>query len=162
MRFCLLFTLLFSAFTSLEGQIAWPVPTLPTEKQAGGEVDLNGIWTGELLQNPGGIAEKFDFSMQLRHNGLFLQGTSFVRFGEIYVEMELSGTREPNGSWKLTETKILRGEKPPELSWCIKKYELRVYYTKEGLRLSGPWWGDSEYGACVPGSVHLIRKKKTV
>lgn len=125
------------------------------------EIDLNGIWVGELLQNPGGIAEKFEFSMHLKHNGIFMKGTSFVRHGEVWVEMELSGYQQTNGSWKLTETKILRGKKPEDLAWCMKLMELRVSYTKEGLMLHGPWWGSSAFGPCVPGSVRLIQKKKT-
>ena len=129
----------------------------------GEEIDLNGIWTGELRQNPGGIAEKFEFSMQLQHHGIFLKGTSFVRYGDIYVELELSGYRQPDGSWKLSETKILRGDKPERLVWCIKHYELRVSYTKDGLVLIGPWWGNTTLGdPCVPGSVTLKFKKKTV
>jgi len=165
MRLTLLFILCFGGVTLLYGQIALPSlsPSLDqrTRPNQPAEIDLNGIWTGELLQNPGGIAERFEFSMQLKHNGIFMQGTSFVRFGEVFVEMELSGYRQPNGTWKLTETKILRGEKPENLSWCIKRFELRIGYTKEGVLLTGPWWGNSEFGPCVPGSVHLIKKVKS-
>lgn len=126
------------------------------------EVDLNGLWTGELLQNAGGIAERFEFSMQLIHNGIFLKGTAFVKHENIWAEMEVSGFQLPNGSWKLTDVKVLRAQKPKELSWCEKSYELRVSYTPEGLVLHGPWWGDSEFGACIPGSVRLKRKIKSV
>ncbi|MBC6996034.1 hypothetical protein QWY85_12190 [Neolewinella lacunae] len=127
----------------------------------GPETDLNGIWVGHLLQNPGGIAPSFEFSMQLRHNGIFLKGTSFVRHGTIWAEMELSGFQLPNGTWKLTETKILRGEKPEDLSWCLKRYELVISYTPEGVVLHGPWWGNSGFGPCVPGSIRLLQLKKS-
>lgn len=125
------------------------------------ETDLNGLWVGELLQNEGGIADKFEFSMQLRQNGIFMQGTAFVRYGDIWAEMKLSGFQQQNGSWKLTETEILRSKKPDDLSWCMKKYELRVTFTAQGLSLHGPWWGNSGFGPCIPGSVRLQRKIKS-
>ena len=124
-------------------------------------MSLTGIWTGELLQNEGGIADRFEFTMQLWQNGIFLHGTAHVQLGEIWAEMKLSGFELPNGSWKLTETEILRSQKPEDLLWCMKMYELRVGYTAEGMTLHGPWWGNSKFGPCVPGSVRLKVKKKS-
>jgi hypothetical protein len=43
----------------------------------------------------------------------------------------------------------------------MKQYEIRVSYTPEGLLLSGPWWGNSELGPCIPGSIKLRKKQKT-
>ena len=126
------------------------------------QMNLTGLWTGELLQNEGGIADRFEFSMQLIQNGIFLRGTAYVQLGEIWAEMKLSGFQLENGSWKLTETEILRAQKPESLSWCMKLYELRIGYTKDGMTLHGPWWGSSEFGPCVPGSVRLKLKKKRV
>ncbi len=126
------------------------------------QMSLTGLWTGELLQNEGGIADRFDFTMQLFQNGIFLQGTAHVKLGEIWAEMKLSGFQLENGSWKLTETEILRSQKPETLSWCMKLYELRIGYTKDGMTLHGPWWGSSGFGPCIPGSVRLKLKKKRV
>ncbi|WP_020570956.1 CBM20 domain-containing protein [Neolewinella persica] len=139
--------------TDLRSRLQPPVKPL--------ETDLNGLWVGELLQNEGGIADKFEFSMQLHQNGIFMKGTAYVRFGDIWAEMRLSGYQLQNGSWKLTETEILRAKKPADLSWCIKKYELRVTYTNDGISLHGPWWGNSDFGPCIPGSVRLKMKKKS-
>ena len=127
--------------------------TTPTDDE------LTGVWTGELLQNEGGIADRFEFSMKIQQNGIFLRGTSYVKHGEIYVEMRFNGYQLPSGSWKFTETEIIRGEKPEDLSWCMKQMELRLSYTKNGLSLHGPWWGDSAFGPCVPGSVRLHLKR---
>jgi hypothetical protein len=172
MRLSFLFSLFLSTTALLPAQYALST-ILAQDQTTGGsasttnvhpntlEADLNGVWVGLLLQNPGGIAREFEFSMQLNHNGIFLNGTSFVRFGDIWAEMELSGYQQQNGSWKLTETKILRGKKPEDLSWCLKRYELRVSYTADGIVIHGPWWGSSGFGPCIPGSVRLVRKKKT-
>jgi hypothetical protein len=131
------------------------------EETTGGKINLSGVWTGELYQNAGGIAEKFELSMVLRQTDIFMRGTAYVRLDDIWAEMQLSGNQLPNGSWRLTETKILRSQKPDYLSWCMKQYEIRVSYTPEGLLLSGPWWGNSELGPCIPGSIKLRKKQKT-
>ncbi|NJC26201.1 hypothetical protein [Neolewinella antarctica] len=123
--------------------------------------DLTGSWVGKLYQNEGGIAPDFEFSMDIVQNGIFVRGTSFVRHEGIWAEIAFSGYQKENGSVLLTETKILRSQKPEDLSWCMKEYELRAAFNDAGMLLSGPWWGDSIYGACIPGSVRLTRKIKT-
>ena len=138
-------------------QTTAPAPPAPNVPQG-----LSGVWVGELLQNEGGIADEFEFSMQIQQNGIFMSGTSFVRHGKIYVEMKFSGFQLQNGAWKLTETEIVRGEKPEDLSWCMKIMELRLSYLPDGLVLHGPWWGNSAFGPCVPGSVRLKQKKGAV
>lgn len=164
MRSSLLIVLMFCVSFMVNGQDAPPPKDFSLHSRGRAqklEMDISGLWTGELLQNEGGIADRFDFSMQLRQNGIFLNGTAYVSFGEIWAEMEFSGYQLPSGSWRLTETKILRFKKPEELSWCMKHYELRVGYTESGMTLHGPWWGSSKFGSCVPGSVRLKIKKKS-
>ena len=124
-------------------------------------VDVSGTWVGKLLQNPGGVAPEFEFTMEIQHNGVFVKGTSFVRYERIWVEMAFSGHRTENGNIEIIETEILRSQKPDDLAWCMKEYKLRTEYTREGLILIGPWWGNSLFGPCIPGSVRLVRKVKT-
>ncbi|WP_273445828.1 hypothetical protein [Neolewinella agarilytica] len=164
--FTLLFSLAVPAMVTVPALLPEELPLhlRPRPENVGvisPEVDLNGLWVGELLQNAGGIAERFDLSMQLVHNGIFLKGTAFVKYEEIWAEMEVSGFQQANGSWKLTDIKVLRAQKPKELSWCEKSYELRASFTPEGVVLHGPWWGNSEYGPCIPGSIRLKRKIKS-
>lgn len=169
MRLTLLILLLLGGFAAAFGQETLPAEDATSHQRSRPSIgpvksldySLSGLWVGELLQNEGGIAEKFEFSMQLRQNGIFMNGTAYVRLGEIWAEMNLSGYQKANGSWKLTETEILRFKKPDELSWCMKLYELRVEYTPQGMSLHGPWWGSSKFGPCVPGSVRLKMKKKS-
>lgn len=168
MRLTLLLLFFFGGFAAACGQETVPStnPSLHLRPRQMApvktlETDLNGLWTGELLQNEGGIADRFEFSMQLRQNGIFMNGTAYVAFGEIWAEMNLSGFQLENGSWKLTETEIIRSQKPDDLSWCMKRYELRVEYTTDGIILHGPWWGNSAFGPCIPGSVRLKMRKKS-
>lgn len=122
--------------------------------------NLSGLWVGELRQNAGGFAEKFELSMQLSHNGIFLSGRAYVKIDDIFAELRLSGHELPNGSWKLTETEFIRSKAPEQLEFCYKTYELRASFADGGIVLSGPWWGRTETGPCVPGSVRLVLKKK--
>lgn len=165
MRILLLMVSFFWVFPALSGQTSGGVLQPPLHQRPRPDTlstNLSGVWVGELLQNEGGIAEKFEFSMQLRHHGIFMSGTAYVKLQGIYAEMELSGYQLPNGSWKLTETKILRDSKPEALLWCMKLYELRLDYTVDGMSLHGPWWGSTSEAPCIPGSVRLKRKKKSV
>ena len=125
--------------------------------------DLTGAWEGYLLQNEGGIGDRFELSMQLRQNGISLQGTAYVSFndGSMFAELRLSGHQLPNGSWKLTEVEILRSKQPERILWCYKHYELVQGYAEGRVVLSGPWWGNTTQGPCIPGSVKIWRKFKT-
>ncbi|OAV46235.1 hypothetical protein [Lewinella sp. 4G2] len=137
------------------------VRTLDAQAQFIPQPNVSGTWTGKLLQNEGGIAPEFAFTMEIAHNGIFVRGTSYVSHQGIWAEMRFSGYQKENGVIVITETEILRSQKPNDLSWCMKEYELRAEYTAEGMVLTGPWWGESAYGACIPGSVRLKRKIKT-
>ena len=126
--------------------------------------DLTGTWQGTLLQNPSpyNFAESFGLSMNLRQYGIFVRGKAYVSFDDQYVELALSGHQLPNGSFRLTETEILRATDISKLNaeWCFKGYELIVSYTESGLVLTGPWWGTTSSGfTCVPGGVTLYLKK---
>jgi len=139
------------------------VQQLPAQPKAYvGPPDISGTWTGELFQNEGGIADRFDFSMEIRQVDRAIKGTTYVRLGDIWAEMDFAGFLQPNGSWKILERGVVRSQKPIELSWCMKRFELMLDYTAQGLILAGPWWGNSDFGPCIPGSVRLRRKIKRV
>jgi len=140
--------------TTIDSIIAAPAYRPPS--------NISGTWVGELYQDAGGIADKFELSMEIRQIGLSIKGTSYVKLGDIWAEMEFSGYEQANGSWKLSEFKVVRAEKPEALSWCMKRYNLTLEFTASGKILNGPWWGNSEFGPCVPGSVRLRRKATKV
>ena len=125
------------------------------------EEDLSGSWAGVLLQNEGGFADRFELYFDVQQVGISLKGKAYVKLGDLMAEMKISGYQTASGSWSISETKILRNNKAGlAVSWCMKQYELRVDYRKGELVLTGPWWGNSEYGPCVPGSITLRRRIK--
>ncbi len=164
MRLLLLFNLILLMTLSLHSQEVTPGNNGKKEAPAThyGPPDISGTWVGELFQNKGGIADRFEFSMQITQIGRAIKGTTYVKLDEIYAEMDFSGYVLPNGSWKVLERGVVRSQKPLELSWCMKRFLLTMTYTREGLMLTGPWWGDSDFGPCIPGSVKLVRRVKRV
>ncbi len=123
--------------------------------------DISGVWTGTLYQNEGGIADRFELFFDIEQIGPAVKGKAYVQLGDLYAEMHLSGYRNGAGSWRISETEILRSDKAGlQVSWCMKEYDLRLDYREGELVLNGPWWGNSEYGPCVPGSITLKRKPK--
>ncbi len=134
---------------------------LPLSGHAQFSEDLSGTWAGLLLQNEGGFADQFELYFDVEQIGLTLKGTAYVKLGDLQAEMKVSGYQTLNGSWRLSETEIIRNNKAGlEVSWCMKEYDLRVDYRQGELVLTGPWWGNSAYGPCVPGSITLKRRIK--
>ncbi|MEM6770529.1 MAG: hypothetical protein AAF597_08110 [Bacteroidota bacterium] len=164
MRLLLLFALFTISSPWLWSQTDTTAGNQPSEtpKSYVAPPDISGTWVGELYQDAGGIADKFEFSMQIQQIGRGIKGTTYVKLGEIWAEMDFSGYLLPNGSWKILERGVVRSQKPVQLSWCMKRFILTLDYTATGLALNGPWYGDSEFGPCIPGSIRLRRKGKRV
>lgn len=158
----LFFLLLALSGGAVFGQVPATTDTVAAAPGYRPPANIRGTWVGELYQDAGGIADKFELSMEIRQIGLSVKGTSYVKLNDIWAEMEFSGYEQANGTWKLSEFKVVRAEKPEALSWCMKRYNLTLEYTASGKVLSGPWWGNSEFGPCVPGSVRLRRKATKV
>ena len=126
----------------------------------GVEDEIGGFWVGILKQNAGGYADEFELTLNLEARGGSVDGTAYVALGEIQAEMAITGQRLPNGSWSLWETRIIRSQEPEHLSWCLKGFELSIHWNSDGdLVLTGPWWGSTQWGPCVPGFITLKRPK---
>ena len=151
--------LLSRSFFSVVRMIAlllsvWISPVLSAQ-------DISGGWSGTLLQDEGGFADRFELYFDVEQMGISMKGTAYVKLGELHAEMKISGFQSPDGNWRVTETEILRNNKAGfDVSWCLKEYDLRVEYRQGELVLTGPWWGFSEHGPCVPGSITLRKRVK--
>lgn len=124
------------------------------------EDDLTGVWIGTLYQEEGGIADQFYFLLEIEQNGMFAEGISRVGLDDIQAAISFVATRKPAGHWAFTERKIMSSRAPEHLEWCYKQYHLSLKYATDGSQvLSGPWWGRSKNGKCIPGTIILKRSK---
>lgn len=120
--------------------------------------ELVGFWSGKLYQQEGGYAETFGFTLQIDQDGYSASGVARVYIGELMGTFAFEAQREAGGTWLFREKEVVQSKKPDHLEWCIKEYRLKLKFTTDGsILLSGPWWGNSPGGACVPGHIVLRR-----
>src|SRR5687768_8714196 len=128
--------------------------------------NLNGVWKGELYQEPG---KTFYFEIRIQKTqGNKIYGTTYIQnageamqFGSRKGDY---GTLEFAGVWNgedviIQETGIVQQDKSSTFYWCIKKSMLKLTKTKNEWTLSGPW---SSTGSCMPGTITVKKKVKTV
>ena len=119
---------------------------------------IDGFWSGVLTQNSGGYASEYEFSLTLDQYENFVSGVARVSVNDIQSEINLTGTRLPNGSWRLEEDRINFSRQPKHLEWCLKTYEIRMSTSTSGkVMLIGPWWGFSKSASCIPGRIEVWR-----
>jgi hypothetical protein len=119
---------------------------------------IDGFWSGVLTQNTGGYAAEYEFSLQLDQYKDFVSGVAKVSVNDIKSEINLTGRRLPNGSWRLEEDRINYSRQPDHLEWCLKTYEIRMSTSTSGkVMLIGPWWGFSKSASCIPGRIEVWR-----
>lgn len=101
------------------------------------EADVNGQWTGRLVQDPGGIFESYPFSVTLYQHDGHLSGTTYIsipsdlrQYGVITLEGEVDGN-----SVRFSETRIIAQQLNPDWRWCLKTVEMHV----DGNHLTGEW-----------------------
>lgn len=133
-------------------------PTTATAQFMFSQDSIDGFWTGVLTQNSGGYAAEYEFSLQLSQYKDFVSGVARVSVNDIKSEINLTGTRLPNGSWRLEEDRINFSRQPEHLEWCLKTYEIRLSTSTSGkIMLIGPWWGFSKSASCIPGRIEVWR-----
>ncbi|PHI20069.1 hypothetical protein CEQ90_10060 [Lewinellaceae bacterium SD302] len=125
------------------------------------EDSISGVWVGSLYQQEGGIADEFYFLLEINQQGLYAEGISRVGLEDIQAAITFVATRELAGHWAFTEREITSSRAPDNLEWCYKQYHLKLKYASDGsMILTGPWWGRSKSGACIPGTI-ILKKSKT-
>lgn len=113
-------------------------------------LSVAGAWVGTLYQDPGGIATRYDFAMELTQDANQVQGFSVLQLpsDSAYGVMILIG--EIHGdTLKFQETGLYEQRRPQGGRWCIKEGSL-IYDLDRNL-LSGPWRAPR----CAPGVIEL-------
>lgn len=147
LRFSIITAIFAACFGSIQAQ---SVDTL-----------FNGTWTGELTQNPGGIAQKYPFRMVIKvlDNGKVIGLTySNVYESDDFAVMDFTGTIFKGKLLTFQETNIMDATVMEKFTWCIKGGQLTLTQKQDKLLLEGFWQGTTDgNGVCIPGKIYLTK-----
>lgn len=128
--------------------------------------DINGIWKGKLVMEPGGCMPVYNIEFQLQMAGTKITGVSY-HFSDTtnYVKENFEGVIRKD-SILINEIGITSFHIPADCEPCIKKYFLTYHkgggnvVSEEQLR--GSWTGKTLNGKiiCPPGTIVLTRFDK--
>jgi len=123
--------------------------------------NVNGIWRGELTQEPGGCYPKYFIELQLQVIDNIIEGISYDYFDTTkYVKLTLNGRINPaSRRMVLIENKVTTFKIPRDCIPCIKTYDLTWSKTNKEEELVGTWKGTqmNSMSACPPGKIFLKR-----
>ena len=129
--------------------------------------DINGIWRGKLVMEPGGCFPVYNIELQITANEGKVTGVSY-HFSDTsnFVKETFNGTYK-NDTALVKELGVTTFRIPADCIPCIKNYTL-VYHkgggnvtTEEQLR--GSWTGRTmdNKSTCPPGTIVLTRFNKS-
>ncbi len=131
--------------------------------------DINGIWKGKLVMEPGGCFPVYNIELQLQIAGTRITGVSYHYSDTTnYVKEEFDGYFDPvTKDITINELKVMTFKVPQDCIPCIKKYKLTYHkgggnvVTEEQLR--GSWTGTTmdNRSSCPQGTIVLIRYDKS-
>ncbi|MFI5155148.1 MAG: hypothetical protein ACHQEM_03140 [Chitinophagales bacterium] len=127
--------------------------------------NLDGIWKGELTQDPGGCYPRYTVEFQFHFSGNDVSGKVYDYYDTSkFVKLSFTGKYDPAANrLVLIENKVLQFNIPPDCVPCIKTYELTYTLNGQEETLSGEWKGHivSRQRSCPPGKIVLKRVFKS-
>lgn len=129
--------------------------------------DINGIWKGKLVMEPGGCMPVYNIEFQLQVAGTKITGISYHYSDTTnYVKESFEGVYKKD-SISINEIGVTTFHVPSDCVPCIKKYMLTYHkgggnvVSEEQLR--GSWTGKTMDGKqiCPPGTIVLTRFDKS-
>jgi hypothetical protein len=132
----------------------------------GNAQDINGIWKGKLIMEPGGCFPVYNIELQLQVAGTRIVGTSY-HYSDTsnYVKETFEGIyKKDSNNISISEIGVTTFRIPGDCIPCIKKYNLSFHKgsgPEEQLR--GEWTGKTmdNKSACPPGTIVLTRFDKS-
>ncbi len=127
--------------------------------------DINGIWKGKLVMEPGGCFPVYNIEMQLNVTGNTISGVSY-HYSDTsnYVRETFTGRyKSDSNSIAISEIGVTTFHIPPDCIPCIKKYSLSFHKRDAEEQLRGTWSGrtmDNKTN-CPPGTIVLTRINKS-
>jgi hypothetical protein len=130
-----------------------------------GAQDINGIWKGRLVMEPGGCFPVYNMELQIQLNGNRIKGTSY-HFSDTsnYVKEAFEGYYKADSNFiSITELGVTTFHIPADCIPCIKKYTLSYHKGGNEEQLRGTWTGRTmdNKSNCPPGTIVLTRITKS-
>jgi hypothetical protein len=123
--------------------------------------NINGIWKGKLVQDPGGCFPTYNIELQISMAGTKITGVSY-HYSDTsnFVKEDFEGMYDQTAkSISIDEIKVLNFHVPTECVPCIKKYFLTYHTGGNEEQLRGSWGGTTmtNKASCPPGTIVLTR-----
>jgi hypothetical protein len=127
--------------------------------------DINGIWKGRLVMEPGGCFPVYNIELQIQLNGDKLRGFSY-HYSDTsnYVKETFEGLWQPDSNTiRIGELGVTTFHIPADCIPCIKKYSLSYHKGGNEEQLRGSWNGKTmdNKSNCPPGTIVLTRITKS-
>lgn len=129
-----------------------------------GAQNLNGVWKGKLVQDPGGCFPVYNIELQLQMAGTRITGSSY-HYSDTsnFVKEDFEGSfNQQTGGLLINEIKVVTFHVPGDCVPCIKKYSLNFHKGDDEEQLRGSWGGVTmtNKAACPQGTIVLARTSK--
>ncbi len=123
--------------------------------------DINGIWRGKLVMEPGGCFPVYNIELQLKVSESRITGVSY-HYSDTsnYVKETFSGRYSSDSNMiSIHELGVTTFQIPADCIPCIKKYSLSFHKGGSEEQLRGTWIGRTmdDKTNCPPGTIVLTR-----
>lgn len=127
--------------------------------------NINGIWKGKLMMEPGGCFPVYNIELQLTVEGKGITGVSY-HYSDTsnYVKETFRGNyAADSNAINISELGVTTFHIPPDCIPCIKKYSLSFHKGGNEEQLRGSWTGRTmdNKTICPPGTIVLTRVVKS-
>ncbi|HKB44808.1 MAG TPA: hypothetical protein VKC90_10465 [Chitinophagaceae bacterium] len=127
--------------------------------------NINGIWKGKLVMDPGGCFPVYNIELQLQVAGTKISGVSYHYSDTTnYVKENFEGSyKTDSNNISIMEIGVTTFHIPADCIPCIKKYFLSYHKGGNEEQLRGSWLGrtmDNKM-TCPPGTIVLTRFDKS-
>jgi hypothetical protein len=130
-----------------------------------GAQNINGIWKGKLVMEPGGCFPVYNIELQIKIAGTKITGNSY-HYSDTsnFVKEVFEGLYDSAAkSMQIDENNVATFHIPADCIPCIKKYALTFHTDGTEEQLRGSWTGKTmdNKNSCPPGTIVLTRIQKS-
>jgi hypothetical protein len=123
--------------------------------------NINGIWKGKLVMEPGGCFPVYNIELQVRINGSTITGNSY-HYSDTsnFVKETFEGVYDSVARNLLIDEKgVATFHIPADCIPCIKRYTLNFFTDGKEEQLRGSWTGKTmdNKNTCPPGTIVMTR-----